>query len=326
MNPEEFAERLLAWFERHGRKSLPWQQNPTPVPGMGVRGDAAADAGRHRDSVLRALHGAISRRCEALAAAPLDEVLHLWTGLGYYARARNLHAPAPRCSSRNTAANFRGRSRCGRRRCPASDGRPPGRFWRCRAGSGIRYSTATPSGCWRGCSGSPAIRALPPCSKQLWHQADACTPRERRRRTRRPSWIWERRVCTRTRPACTVCPMSEVCVAAREGRQAELPGAQATPRAQGARGHAADRRERAGKPAGGPARAPPGAAASGEAYGRRRNSRASPRRSNGAGANSASAEVTQHLAPIDHAFTHFDLRLNPLRVRCQPYARRQRGR
>ena len=66
---------------------------PDAVPRLGVGSDAAADAGRHRDAVLRALHGAISGPA-ALAAAPADEVLHLWSGLGYYARARNLHRAA----------------------------------------------------------------------------------------------------------------------------------------------------------------------------------------------------------------------------------------
>ena len=67
---------------------------PHAVSRLGLRGHAAADAGRHRHRLLRALHGAVSRTVARLAAAPLDAVLHLWSGLGYYARARNLHRAA----------------------------------------------------------------------------------------------------------------------------------------------------------------------------------------------------------------------------------------
>ena len=60
---------------------------------MALRGDVATDPGCHRHSLFSALYGPFSQRARA-GGSPLDEVLHLWTGLGYYARARNLHKAA----------------------------------------------------------------------------------------------------------------------------------------------------------------------------------------------------------------------------------------
>ena len=59
---------------------------------MGVGNHAAADPGQDSDSLFRAIHGRHSRTVtKPWPPHPLDNVLHLWTGLGYYARARNLH-------------------------------------------------------------------------------------------------------------------------------------------------------------------------------------------------------------------------------------------
>ena len=91
--PRQFAERLLEWFDRHGRKGLPWQKDPTPyrvwVSEVMLQQTQVA-------TVIPYFERFMARfpTVQALASAPLDEVLHLWTGLGYYARARNLHACA----------------------------------------------------------------------------------------------------------------------------------------------------------------------------------------------------------------------------------------
>ena len=95
-----FAERLLAWFDRHGRSGLPWQQNPTPyrvwVSEVMLQQTQVA-------TVIPYFERFMARfpNVHALAAAPLDEVLHLWTGLGYYARARHLHACAQALATRH---------------------------------------------------------------------------------------------------------------------------------------------------------------------------------------------------------------------------------
>jgi A/G-specific adenine glycosylase len=124
-------------------------------------------------------------------------------------------------------------------------------------------------------------------------------------------------LCTRTRPACTVCPLIEICLAAREGRQAELPGIK-------------QRRER-------PSReavlliAETGDASSRSVLVERRPAAgiwgglwSPPQFLNEAEALAwcrrelGDVEDVQSLPPIEHGFTHFDLRLQPLRVRCTP--------
>jgi A/G-specific adenine glycosylase len=93
MAPREFADRLLAWFEVHGRHNLPWQIDPSPyrvwVSEVMLQQTQVA-------TVIPYYQRFMARfpTVQSLASAPLDEVLHLWTGLGYYARARNMRACA----------------------------------------------------------------------------------------------------------------------------------------------------------------------------------------------------------------------------------------
>src|SRR5271154_6130878 len=93
IEPSEFAERLLEWFAIHGRHTLPWQVNPTPYR-VWISEDMLQQT---QVATVIPYHARFMARfpdVHSLASAPIDEVLHLWTGLGYYARARNLHACA----------------------------------------------------------------------------------------------------------------------------------------------------------------------------------------------------------------------------------------
>src|ERR1044071_6289492 len=95
-----FAERVLAWHARHGRTDLPWQREPTPyrvwVSEIMLQQTQVA-------TVIPYFERFTARfpDVEALAAAAPDEVLHLWSGLGYYARARNLHRAAQQIVERH---------------------------------------------------------------------------------------------------------------------------------------------------------------------------------------------------------------------------------
>ena len=88
-----FARRLLAWWETHGRKGLPWQNPRTPyrvwVSEIMLQQTQAGTVVPYFERFM-ARFGNV----RALAQADLDDVLHLWSGLGYYARARNLHRAA----------------------------------------------------------------------------------------------------------------------------------------------------------------------------------------------------------------------------------------
>ena len=97
-----FSEQLLAWFDQHGRKNLPWQKDISPyrvwISEIMLQQTQVA-------TVIPYFEKFIHRFpiVNALADATEDEVLHLWTGLGYYARARNLHKTA-----KNITANYNG--------------------------------------------------------------------------------------------------------------------------------------------------------------------------------------------------------------------------
>jgi A/G-specific adenine glycosylase len=253
---------------------------------------------------------------QSLAAAPLDEVLHLWTGLGYYARARNLQACAQVLVARHQgefpatldevcALPGIGRSTAGAilalsrgQRHPILDGNVK------RVLSRVF-----------GIAGDPSSAVV---LEILWAQADACTPTMRVGEYTQAIMDLGATVCTRSRPACTVCPMSQGCVAALEGRQSELPGSKLR-RARGSReatlliaetataGAVAvlvERRPAAGVWGG--LWSPPQFESELAALDWCRREFGEPESS------------TQTLDPIHHAFTHFDLQLNPVRVRCRP--------
>ena len=91
--PAHFAARLLAWHDTHGRHDLPWQQHIDPYR---VWVSEIMLQQTQVSTVIPYFRRFTARfpDVRALADAPEDEVLHHWTGLGYYARARNLHKSA----------------------------------------------------------------------------------------------------------------------------------------------------------------------------------------------------------------------------------------
>ena len=93
MRDEQFSTAVLDWYDHHGRHDLPWQQGITPyrvwVSEIMLQQTQVSTVLNYFDRFMASLP-----TVEALAAAPEDEVLHLWTGLGYYTRARNLQKTA----------------------------------------------------------------------------------------------------------------------------------------------------------------------------------------------------------------------------------------
>ena len=308
-----FAAALLEWFDAHGRHQLPWQANTTPyrvwVSEVMLQQTQVVTVIPYFERFMAAFPDV-----QALAKSPLDEVLHLWTGLGYYARARNLHA-------------------CAKAVVELHGGKFPLDLERMMALPGIGRSTAGAILALSAGQRHPILdgnvkRVLArvfavagdPNSKEvlaaLWSRSDDCTPASRVGDYTQAIMDLGATVCTRSRPACTVCPMNTICVAAREGRQAELPGAK-------------KKRTR-------PARqttlliAQAGDAASAAVLLERRPDAGvwgglwSPPQFESQDAAlrwcvqelGASYSNPEALDPIDHAFTHFDLRLNPVRVKC----------
>ncbi len=92
-DPLIFQKKVLTWFKKHGRKSLPWQNPATPyrvwVSEIMLQQTQVATVIDYFERFMQRFPNVAD-----LASAPLDDVLTLWAGLGYYARARNLHRSA----------------------------------------------------------------------------------------------------------------------------------------------------------------------------------------------------------------------------------------
>ncbi len=309
-----FSERLLAWFERHGRTALPWQTDPTPyrvwVSEVMLQQTQVA-------SVIPYFERFMARfpTIHALASAPLDEVLHLWTGLGYYARARHLHACAqallidhggefPQTIGELVALPGIGRSTAGAILALSRGER------HCILDGNVKRVLARVFGI----AGDPSS---PPVLTALWTQAEVCTPLRGWPPTHRPSWIWERPCARAPGPPARSAPWAPVVLPRARDVKRELPGAKRR-RVRKARETIlliAETGEDASRAVLLERRPTPGIWGGLWSPPQFDNESAALewcRRELGL------VEAAVPLAPIDHAFTHFDLRLNPLRVRCAP--------
>ena len=314
LQPSPFAERLLAWFAVQGRHHLPWQQDLTPyrvwVSEVMLQQTQVATVIPYYERFMARFPSV-----RTLAHSPLDEVLHLWTGLGYYARARNLRTCAqvlvakhdgefPDTLAEVMALPGIGRSTAGAILAIARGQRQP------ILDGNVKRVLARVFGI-AGNPGSAAVMA------QLWATADACTPAHEVAAYTQGIMDLGATVCTRARPACTVCPMNDGCVAALEGRQEELPtrkpkrirgSRQATlllaeSGSEGSLAVLVERRPAVGLWGG--LWSPPQFESEFAALDWCRREIGEPESRSTA------------LPAIHHAFTHFDLCLNPLRVRCQ---------
>src|SRR3989344_4766753 len=93
MNRDAFGARLLTWYDHHGRKMLPWKRVRDPyriwVSEIMLQQTQVATVIPYFERFIKRFPD-----IRTLARARADSVLHLWSGLGYYARARNLHKAA----------------------------------------------------------------------------------------------------------------------------------------------------------------------------------------------------------------------------------------
>ena len=220
MNVETFAARLLHWWHRAGRRNLPWQRDATPfrvwVSEIMLQQTQVATVVPYFERFVARFPDVV-----ALARAPLDEVLHLWSGLGYYARARNLHAAA-----RAVCARFDGvlpddidslvslpgigRSTAGAilalghgRRAAILDGTVKRVLARCFAVVGYPGESAT--------------------ARQLWALSESLVPDADTAAYTQALMDLGATVCTRRRPECASCPFEDSCAAHLAGREADYP-------------------------------------------------------------------------------------------------------
>ncbi len=217
----DFAQRLLSWFDQQGRHDLPWQQARSPYR---VWLSEIMLQQTRVETVIPYFERFVRRFPDipSLARAPLDDVLHLWTGLGYYARARNLHRTAQLVTEQwdgELPANLDalqtlpgiGRSTAGailamawQRRAPILDGN-------------VKRVLARHSAI----AGWPGEAAV---AKRLWARAEQLTPTTRVADYTQAIMDLGATRCTRTRPQCVRCPVAADCRALRAGEVTAYPG------------------------------------------------------------------------------------------------------
>jgi A/G-specific adenine glycosylase len=217
----KFATRVSNWQKQHGRHGLPWQ---------GTR-----DAYRvwlseimlqqtQVTTVIDYYHRFLARfpTIRALADAPADDVMQLWAGLGYYARARNLHRAAQTIVAEH-------------------DGVFPSDFAAIHALPGIGRSTAAAISAFAfgerraildgnvkrvfarhfGVAGDVKSKAI---EDALWARAEDELPAKDIEAYTQGLMDLGATLCVRSKPACLLCPVRATCVAHAEGRVEELPG------------------------------------------------------------------------------------------------------
>jgi len=221
-----FAARVIAWQRQHGRHDLPWQNTRDPYriwvsEIMLQQTQVGAVIGYYARFMQRFPDIA------SLANASGDEVMRHWAGLGYYSRARNLHAAAriimaehggafPQSQAAIEALSGIGRSTASAIRAFAFGARAA------ILDGNVKRVFARHLGV-AGYPGEPKIE------KQLWERADALLPAKNIEAYTQGLMDLGATLCTRSRPRCNDCPLQADCVAYRDDRTAELP----TPKTRG---------------------------------------------------------------------------------------------
>jgi A/G-specific adenine glycosylase len=220
MDIKPFHRQLLAWFDQHGRKDFPWQRNPTPyrvwVSEIMLQQTQVASVIPYFERFMQRFPA-----LQMLADAPLDEVLHLWAGLGYYARARNLHRAAQiiRDTYNNQfptdLLNLTALPGIGRSTGSAILALSVGQRHAILDGNVKRVLT-------RLCAvtGWPGQKEV---EKKLWTLAERVTPKERVAHYTQAMMDLGATVCTRTNPICGACPLKNQCVAFAQQRVQDFP-------------------------------------------------------------------------------------------------------
>jgi A/G-specific adenine glycosylase len=220
MTEPGFAQRLLAWFASQGRRDLPWQIERTPYR---VWVSEIMLQQTQVSTVLPYFHAFMEAfpTVHDLAKAPVGRVLEQWSGLGYYARARNLHEAARRIVAEH-------------------GGQFPDRYEAVVALPGIGRSTAAAIlaiafgqrhaildgnvkrviSRHRFIEGDPTKAAI---QRKLWAWAEALTPEASLPEYTQAIMDLGATVCIRGRPFCQTCPVSADCEAYRLGIQQTLP-------------------------------------------------------------------------------------------------------
>jgi len=212
-----FAQKLIAWQKQHGRRSLPWQGTRDPyriwLSEVMLQQTQVGAVIPYYERFLRRFP-----TVEALAAASEDEVLQLWSGMGYYARGRNLHAAAKRLaelgSFPRTAAEIEELPGIGKSTAAAIAAFAFGERAAILDGNVKRVLAR-----YCGIPGWPGEKSV---ETALWERANRLLPKTGIETYTQALMDLGATVCVRT-PKCEACPVSRACVARKESKTAEIP-------------------------------------------------------------------------------------------------------
>ncbi len=220
MNKFTLSDRLLAWYDRHGRKDLPWKQTGDPYH---IWVSEIMLQQTQVTTVIPYFQRFVERFPDiaSLAKADLNEVLHFWTGLGYYARARNLHRAAAILLQQHGAEFPRdydtvrrlpgiGRSTAGAILALAFDQR------HAILDGNVRRILAR-----QDAIGEPLNRR--DAENRLWQLAEKFTPHLRVADYTQAMMDLGATVCRRANPDCVQCPLNGSCQARRLGSPQDYP-------------------------------------------------------------------------------------------------------
>ena len=221
MNNTGFSSAVVSWHQQHGRKDLPWQRPITPyrvyVSEIMLQQTQVATVIPYFQRFMQAFPDV-----KTLAQTSLDRVLHLWTGLGYYARARNLHKTA-QCLLEKYNGKFPnnvlalqkfpgiGRSTAGaicalafKQREPILDGN-------------VKRVLAR----FHGITEWPGIKTV---EDKLWKLADEHLPKNNIQAYTQAMMDLGATVCTRSKPQCSQCPLQKSCFSYQKNIAEQCPG------------------------------------------------------------------------------------------------------
>ncbi len=216
----KFSQLLLKWYDRNGRKTLPWREDISPYR-VWVS-EIMLQQTQVKTVIPYFLHFIQHfPSVDDLANAHEDEVLHFWTGLGYYSRARNLHQAAKIIQAKyqslipnqlETLMSLPG-------------------IGRSTAGAilSIAFNQATPIldgnvkrilTRFHAIEGSPELSVV---NQQLWHWAQVYTPMKRATDYTQAIMDLGALICTRSNPLCSACPLQDHCQAHQQQRETAFP-------------------------------------------------------------------------------------------------------
>ncbi|MGP5550559.1 A/G-specific adenine glycosylase [Psychrobacter namhaensis] len=221
-----FAPRLLDWFAENGRHDLPWQQHQTDTPNPYVVWLSEVMLQQTQVTTVLPYFARFMETFPAvqeLAAADWDLVAEHWAGLGYYARARNLHKGAKQLVEvieetgdfPQTLAGWEAISGVGPSTAGAIMAMGLHRYGVICDGNVKRVLTR-----WAAIDGDITKSAT---TKELWELAERLTPVDDSGLFAQAMMDMGATLCTRSKPACLLCPLKDDCVAHAEGRETDYP-------------------------------------------------------------------------------------------------------